>query len=495
MDLIANQSSLLALGKLNVILGKNGCGKSFLLKNMQAQVQPQENLGQVRYISPERGGILQYEPNIEVNIGNNPLWLQDTRRNNQAQQFRQQSATLFRRLELLVLREIERESFDEGYVPHSFTDTIEKINQLLDRVRLERDVVKAFKIVDRDTGQETTPQDISSGESELISLGIEILSFVREAEVGKQNFLLMDEPDVHLHPDLQDRLARFIIDTLADKPVSVVVATHSTPLLAGLSIDPETRLAFKRRDQNTLTFRLVSEVDRTILPIFGAHPLSNIFNQAPVLIVEGEDDERLWQQAIRSSRGRIRLFPCVATSVDLFGAFETEVNALMDAVYDNAIGFSLRDRDLGAEQLDDFGHIIRMRLSCRAAENLMLSDEALALAGTDWTSLQSALGQWAQANTTHRYQEQVLAFIDDGFDRKGHDLKNIRNILIGLVSSKPWEVLVGQAIAALATDDGPSSSGSLRNYLGEKACEHILKLPPAAAQELPAEASGAFHPV
>ena len=479
MNLVANQFQLLELAKLNVILGKNGCGKSFLLKQMQSQVQHAGELGEMRYISPERGGLLKYEPNIEVNMGDNPSWLQDTRRQNQAGQFRQQSATLFRRLELLVLREIERDSFEAGFVPRTFGGTLDQLNSLLDRVRLERDVVKAFKIVDRESGQEASPQDISSGEAELISLGIEILSFVREAQVDKANFLLMDEPDVHLHPDLQDRFARFLIETLKDTPVSLVIATHSTPLLAGLAADPETRLAFKRQGETVLTFRRVSEVDRAILPIFGAHPLSNVFNQSPILIIEGEDDERVWQQAIRSSEGRIRVFPCVAQSVDRFAEFETEVNNLMDAVYDNATGYSLRDRDLHPEAIDDLGHLIRMRLGCRAAENLMLSDEALALAGIDWPALQMALETWAHDNGAHRYHAEVQAFIDHGFDRKGHDLKDIRNILIGLMSNKPWEVLVGQAIARLARDGGAAGEGALRDFLGEKVCQSLLKLPAA----------------
>jgi hypothetical protein len=220
----------------------------------------------------------------------------------------------------------------------------------------------------------------------------------------------------------------------------------------------------------------VSDVDRTILPIFGAHPLSNIFNQAPIVIIEGEDDERVWQQAIRSGRGRIRAFPCVAESITRFSEFETEVNALMDAVYDNARGYSLRDRDLEPEAIADVGRIVRMRLSCRAAENMMLSDDALALARTDWPSLQLEITNWAANNAAHRYYQQVQNFVDGGFNRKDDDLKDIRNILIGLFTNKPWEVLVGQAIAALTDSGGMAGEGSLRDFLGEKVCRELLGL-------------------
>ena len=52
--------------------------------------------------------------------------------------------------------------------------------------------------------------DISSGESVLISLAIECLIFCKEYVSDKQNILLLDEPDVHLHPDLQFKLMQFL---------------------------------------------------------------------------------------------------------------------------------------------------------------------------------------------------------------------------------------------------------------------------------------------
>jgi ABC-type cobalamin/Fe3+-siderophores transport system ATPase subunit len=383
MDLNVNSFVLNNLSNINIILGKNGSGKSYLLKQMEVGLQGRETSGKIRYISPERGGLLRYEPGIDQNISDNPNWMTETRRNNQTGNFRQQSATLFRRLELLVLREIEHDQFQPGYIPRSFQTNIDLLNTLLERVCIERDENKAFKIIERDTNQLTTPENISSGESELVSLGIEFLAFAKECVEGKFNALFVDEPDVHLHPDLQDRLARFILAAFRDKPITLVLATHSTALLASLAEDKDARVAFMKRKNMTLAFKPVSDADRAILPIFGAHPLSNIFNQAPVLLIEGEDDERVWQKAIRSSNGRIRVFPSVVDGVTHFAEFETEVNNIIGAVYDSAMGLSLRDRDLQPELIDDVGHVIRMRLSCRAAENLMLANEVLASTGLD----------------------------------------------------------------------------------------------------------------
>src|SRR5579863_1508262 len=469
----AGPFTLTGLDKINVILGKNGCGKSFLLKAIEQSIHGRVGFGKVRYISPERGGLLQYEPNIEQAMGNNPDWIRENRRANQSGNFKQQSTTLFRQLEILALREIEREHTLPDYVPKTFDTTVDLINGLLDRVRIVRDAQRVFRIVDKETEVESGPLEISSGESELISLGVEILAFSKDCDEGAQNLILIDEPDVHLHPDLQDRLARFIVSVVTDRPLSIILATHSTALLAGLTHGGNVRLAFKRRGATNLAFSPVSDMDQVILPIFGAHPLSNVFNQAPALLVEGEDDERVWQQAVRSSQGRIRLYPCAVDSVDRLAEYETEVNNVIDAVYDNARAFSLRDRDLHPEMINDVGHVTRMRLSCRAAENLMLSDDVLASAQKDWPTFQESVIAWVAANTNHQYHADMQAFIGGGFDRKGHDLKAVRNILVGLISNKPWEVLVGQQIATLSVNPIAPTEGSLGDYLGEKVCVEI----------------------
>lgn len=472
----ANGFSLTNLSKMNVILGKNGSGKSYMLKQVEAALQGRKTSGTIRYISPERGGLFQYEAGIDQAISSDPNWMVQNRRNNQSSNFRQQSATIFRRLENLVLREIEEDHTKPEYEPRSFQTNIDLLNTLLDRVKIKRDKIKAFIIVDRDKCEEIAPDAISSGESELISLGIEFLMFAKECTAEKLNALFVDEPDVHLHPDLQDRLARFIIEAFNNSPVTLILATHSTALLASLAEDKNCRVAFMKRKDASLAFKLVSDVDRAVLPIFGAHPLSNIFNQAPVLLIEGEDDERVWQQAVRSSNGKIRIFPAVVDGVSRFAEFETEVNNIIGSVYDSAKAFSLRDRDLQPELINDVGQVVRMRLSCRAAENLMLSNEVLSSAGQDWDSMQMLIEQWIEANHAHQFHFHMAYFEGTGLDRKNHDLKEIRNILVGLISSKPWEVLVGQTIAALAINGGQISNGSIRDYLGEKVSQQILKL-------------------
>lgn len=54
---------------------------------------------------------------------------------------------------------------------------------------------------------------LSSGETQLFTLGLDILMTSAEWELAnsEQRLLLVDEPDAHIHPDLQAKLADFLV--------------------------------------------------------------------------------------------------------------------------------------------------------------------------------------------------------------------------------------------------------------------------------------------
>lgn len=471
---------LRGLDRKNILLGKNGCGKSRLLKVTETSLRNRPNIGALRYLSPERGGLLQYQAGIEENLASNVGWLADSRRQNQASQFRQQSASQFRRLEILILREIEQTPSLRANQEVTFDKTVAKVNTLLDRVYIER-ADPSFRIRNKADGAPVTPDAISSGESELISLGIECLVFEKECQQNKYNLLMIDEPDVHLHPDLQARFARFIENLVSAGNFSLLIATHSTAFLGAMSEDSSTRLAFMRSGDTDIAFSSITDVQKKVLPVFGAHPLSNVFNQAPVLLVEGEDDERIWQQAVRSSRGRIKIYPCSVEGVTELRSFEQEVAKILQAVYDDAAGYSLRDRDMEPAELANIGPVKRLRLHCRAAENLLLTDEVLIKLGMTWPEIETHIRAWLEANRAHPHYAAMKVFADSGFDRLNSDLKAIRNDLMGIMgSNKPWEVLVGQVLASLETVPQQLGATSMAAFLGPQVCNLLLGLAPSA---------------
>ncbi len=471
MDLIQEgQYNLLGLSRINIFLGKNGCGKSSLLKKVEQQLTAQ-NVGEINYVTPERGGYLVFDSNVEQNSATNPTWAKNTKRNNQMGNFKQYSIAQYRKLEMLALREIESNHTLRLDLTYNFDSVIAKINSLLTNIKIVRTAKGDFEIFTKDTDTKLPASQISSGESELISLAIECLTFEKTCDAERQNILLLDEPDVHLHPDLQANLMAFLIELVSTNKFYIIIATHSTAILGALLNYNDSRFAILSNKSTSATFKPINSMHQNILPIFGAHPLSNLFNQSPILLVEGEDDVRIFQQAIRSSNGTLKVYPCSVDGVGNLPDYENSVIEIINGVYDNAAAYSLRDRDEGDENITDNLPLIRFKTSCRAVENFIVCDETLTILGTTWILLEEEIEKWLAAFTGHSKYAHMQAFKDSGYNRKSYDLKEIRNILIGLTgSSKPWEIAVGVAISRLITGQNAKdlSNDKLCNYLGQK---------------------------
>jgi energy-coupling factor transporter ATP-binding protein EcfA2 len=469
MDIVTGEYQLTNLTKINVVLGKNGCGKSTLLKTVESGFTTD---GHKRYITPERGGVLVYQPSVEQNLTSDANWIDTSRRANQFNQFREQSVVQFRRLELNVYRGAE----SRGEVAN-FGANVERLNSLLDNIEL-RNIDSTFKFFSKSNGSELPPGAISSGEAELVSLGIETLAFAHEIDSDKDNYLFLDEPDVHLHPDLQARLVKFLVSLVEEKHFTILIATHSTAILGGLADRQDASVALMQPREQALAFEQIGPILRRVLPVFGAHPLSNVFNEAPVLIVEGDDDERIWQQAVRTSNGAIRVYPVGCDGVTGMSDYESEVRRIIGAVYEDARAYSLRDRDGTEGAIADEAPLVRMKLACRTAENLILTNEVLASCGLDWQEARKRIEDWITANESHPRYDAMVMFRDGGFDRQGSELKDLRMLLAGMIlnSTKAWEVLVGQAIARLekSADGTTPADGSLESFLGSKTVATLL---------------------
>jgi ABC-type branched-subunit amino acid transport system ATPase component len=130
--------------RLTILLGKNGAGKSTCMRELDSS-----NTLNTKYISPERGGTLKYDPNVDNNIATNQGWLENTRRQIRFAQFRQQSAAQFRTLEVLILRESERNVGKRNDHTYTFDRILGQINSLLPVICLVRSD-KGFSIQSKD---------------------------------------------------------------------------------------------------------------------------------------------------------------------------------------------------------------------------------------------------------------------------------------------------------------------------------------------------------
>ncbi|EGR0394255.1 ATP-dependent endonuclease [Vibrio vulnificus] len=466
------------LKNINILLGKNGAGKSRFLRSIDEFFSYQEGYN-IRYISPERAGVFKRDGYVLNNLESDPHWLGNARRVNQAENFKAVSATLLREVETAYLRQLQDNTDIRNDPNRNFrTDRLDSINRLLSNISIYQEGSNfEFRNTEGDLIQ---PDQISSGESESVSLAVELMYFFDNLKRDRFNLLLLDEPDVHLHPDLQGRLASFIINLVeslspTDKDnVAVILATHSTPFICALAKSEHTSIGTKDFGVATVSFVEISTQLKKIAPFFG-HPLSLSLSQDPMLILEGEDDERVWQQAARSSQGKIKLFPVIASSVDQQTELESFTADMIESLYDEPVAFSLRDGDGVSDELVPIRSVARFRLQCYAIENLLLTDQVLAQLGTTWSDFQKLAENWLQENVQHRDHGKIRELIDDPNRQRNVKIKDIRQLVCAICSTnKPWEVAVGQAIGKLDVTRLNLGDFDLATFIGAEATQKLL---------------------
>ncbi len=481
-ELNFNGGTLTGYKTINVILGKNGCGKSSLLRDLNNLHNKAYN---ITYISPKRAGQLIYDPNTLSQMQSSPELLHSIRNNNQVSQFKQQSYQKILQIINIALQNYQSETekkkqenidttLRELKIPTS-GEYINKINTLLDGAFVIG-IDTSGKLIIEDSDRLLS--NISSGEAEIIALAAEcLLCFMQlKYDIKKPSILLLDEPDVHLHPDLQYRFIKFLLDEIKNQEnIKIFIATHSTPILSALADYDDSTVAFLKKDNNQeskeIQFYSINEQLQKILPVFGAHPLTSIYTESPLLLVEGDTDWMIWQQAIRSSEGKIKLYPVSCGTINKMNEYEKIASRVLAAIYDQkAKAFALRDKD--SKDLDTMTNehtsVDRLMLNCRESENLLLTDEVLNFLSTTWEDVKKNIDIWLSQNQNHPHYDNLSRFKTEDYNRREYKIKDVINILLSFMgTNKPWTCIIGQVIGKLKYDDtSQANENSIYKFLG-----------------------------
>jgi len=116
-----------------------------------------------------------------------------------------------------------------------------------------------------------------------LQMWLQTIWFLSRVEDGAS--VVLDEPDVYMHPDLQRRLIRYI----RGKYPQIIIATHSVEIVADL--DPSEILVIDRKQDRSCFADTLPAVQQLIENIGGVHNihLARLWSSRRCILVEGDD--------------------------------------------------------------------------------------------------------------------------------------------------------------------------------------------------------------
>lgn len=455
------QWHLKRLNSINVILGRNGSGKSLLLRTLRDRAPVS-----CHYIVPERTGEIQFEAGFMVDVID-PERRKSRSQGNYSPDYRKEVITriqgYYTKRGTKKVSEINHDP-DElmkslGIILPDFTVTVKSANPFYELHR-----VKDGSVV-------TSVKNLSSGESQLLSLGIDVLTIVGIWELDREEkrVLLIDEPDAHIHPDLQIKFADFLHHIETEYNVQIFVATHSTTLLSALGQfgGNKVSLFYLVPEKEELKGDVFNEVTRELSTILGGHLIMGPLFAAPVLLVEGDDDYRVWVQVVRSGKTNVCVLPCNGEEIKRYQKnLEKMFSALSENMELRGIALLDGDKPLPIPQPDNPQQYIKfMRLECHETENLYLTDEVLAELGFTWDEAKQKIE--AEADNYGEKSGSLENVVN--LDRKTSDFKPIIDQVAEILDPKKllWSVRLGKIIGK------ERPAGMLAEFLGEEFVNNI----------------------
>ena len=316
-----------AVPRLMIVVGPNGSGKSTLLNMVRSAV----GYTNVVYVGPHRAmrkqqvqqrhlmaQSLSYEtllsgqnvPGIEgirIFDGNRDPWGYDESANYLKHTLCQIEVDRLQAIGNRIDREgeIKKDSIVDPWkplreltsnlLPHMVFERIDATNR--DQVKVLFRVHRLDVLVDLD--------DLSSGEKSIVQMFYplierEIKALVKDIELVSapaarpEICVLIDEPELHLHPNLQLKVLDYLRVITSKQPVQVIVATHSPTVAEAASFEELFLLRpteLVGSDENQLV-RVASDEDRlaTLRSLFGS--VHNLTSMLPVIVVESVSTEQ-----------------------------------------------------------------------------------------------------------------------------------------------------------------------------------------------------------
>jgi len=266
-------------------------------------------------------------------------------------------------------------------LPHMTFERIDATNR--DQVSVLFRVHRLDVLVDLD--------ELSSGEKSIIQMFYplverDIKALVREIDTGPQNIdrpascVLIDEPELHLHPNLQVKVLDYLRVLTSEHGTQVIVATHSPTVVEGATFEELFLLRpidlVQPEDNQLVRIALDEERLVALRSLFGS--THNLTSLQPVIVVEGVGD-RNSGQTVADRRLYRALHPGFDKATVISGGGKRECAALARALQRALAGFTaqLKVVALLDKDIDDGNDEIVKLLPVSMIENLFVDPDVI----------------------------------------------------------------------------------------------------------------------
>ncbi len=165
------------------------------------------------------------------------------------------------------LKEI-RDGIDNDFLQHAINKfkriSKEEIN--LGMIDNWRPYNKAFFGIQKDNKQYISLDMLGSGYETIFSL---LYSFYLSQQSGKQLIIFIDEPELHLHPKLQEDFVKILLEF--SKNAQIILTTHSPLFVKQISCNENAKINILKKDEDGVKTVLM---DRNVLPYVSANEIN-----------------------------------------------------------------------------------------------------------------------------------------------------------------------------------------------------------------------------
>lgn len=165
-----------------------------------------------------------------------------------------------------------------------------------------------FRFISDETGDVINPAELSAGEKGIIHF----IFCIHGYEI-KNGVMIIDEPELHLHPQLQQKYLEMLKQTEKDEKIQFIIATHSPTFITPETIEGVLRFGMENNFTKVTNPEINTDDkildDKDLVRILNYTNNAKVFFAKKVLMVEGETDEYFFQTFLKkykpnnSSRG------------------------------------------------------------------------------------------------------------------------------------------------------------------------------------------------